>query len=155
MEATFIHALSSEANNSQVIGRLWDSFIQRAGEVPHRSDNAMYGVIYERPREERSHPDELQYIAAVAVSSNSDIPSGMVSRSVPPGTFAIFVHRRPITKIAETCRHIYRDWLPQSAWQYAGIADIELYDQRFNCESEESQMEYWVSVKPRSSIGQR
>jgi hypothetical protein len=28
-----------------------------------------------------------------------------------------------------------------------GIADIELYDHRFDCESETSEMEYWISVK--------
>ena len=36
----------------------------------------MFGVIYGCPVEERSHPDELQYIAGVPVHSTSEIPDG-------------------------------------------------------------------------------
>ena len=151
LETPFIHALSPDTNNFKVIGPLWDRFVHRAGEVPHRIGTAMYGIIYGRPANERSHPDELQYIAAVPVSSAATIPAGMVSHIVPAGTFAVFVHRGPITRIADTCREIYRVWLPQSAWEHAEIADVELYDERFDCESEGSVMEYWISVKLKKS----
>jgi predicted transcriptional regulator YdeE len=40
-------------------------------------------------------------------------------------------------------------WLPQSAWQHAEIADVELYDERFDCSSDQSEMEYWISVTPK------
>ena len=148
LETPFIHALSPDTNN-HIIGPLWDRFIHRAKEVPNRAGDAMYGIIYSRPESERSHPHELQYIAAAAVSSLGEIPAGMTSRTIPAGTFAVFLHRGPITRIADTCREIYRVWLPQSPWEHAGIADVELYDERFNCESEGSVMEYWISVKPK------
>lgn len=149
LEAAFIHALSPQSTGATVIPPLWDKVGHRASEVPCRIGQAMYGIIYSKPEAERSHPDELQYIAAVAVSSPAAPPEGMVCHTVPAGTFAVFLHRGPITNIAETCREIYRGWLPQSTWQHAGIADVELYDHRFNCEGEASEMEYWVSVKPK------
>jgi predicted transcriptional regulator YdeE len=151
LETPFIHALSPDTNNFKVIGPLWDRFVHRAGEVPHRIGDAMYGIIYGRPATERSHPDELQYIAGVPVSSAAEVPVGMVSHTVPAGTFAVFLHHGPITKIADTCREIYRIWLPRSAWVHAEIADVELYDQRFDCENEASEMEYWISVKRQKS----
>jgi AraC family transcriptional regulator len=153
LETPFIHALSPDTNNYKVIGPLWDQFCQRAKEVPHRVGNAKYGIIYSRPESERTHPDELQYIAAVAVSSTDVIPAGMTSRIIPAGTFAVFLHRGPITTIADTCREIYRVWLPQSQWQHADIADVELYDERFDCESEKSEMEYWISVRAKGAGG--
>ena len=148
LETPFIHALSPETTNYK-IGPLWDDLVHRAKEVKGRVGHAMYGIIYSRPESERSHPHELQYIAAVAVSSIADIPAGMTSRTIPAGTFAVFLHRGPITKIADTCREIYRVWLPKSTWEHADIADVELYDERFDCESETSEMEYWISVRAK------
>ena len=150
LETPFIHALSPDTNN-HIIGPLWDQFIRRAKEVPHRAGDAMYGIIYGRPESERTHPHELQYIAGVAVSSLGEVPEGMVPRAIPTGKFAVFIHRGSIMKIAETCREIYRVSLPQSGWEHAEIADVELYDERFDCESEQSEMEYWISVRPKGT----
>jgi AraC family transcriptional regulator len=146
LETAFIHALSPDKTNFSVIPPLWGRFDQRSGEVPNRVGHAMYGIIYGRPEAERSHPHELQYIAAVAVSNPARAPAGMSVHTIPAGTFAVFLHRGPIQNIGETCREIYRVWLPQSAWAHAEIADIELYDERFCVEGQEAEMEYWVSV---------
>lgn len=149
-EAAFIHALSPEATNLQVIGLLWDRFIGRAARIPNRIGDAMFGVIYGRPETERTHPHELQYIAAVPVSATDEVPEGMVAWIVPAGTFAVFIHRGPIRTIGETVSAIYRDWLPQSAYQHAETADIELYDHRFCPDGADSEMEYWISVTPKA-----
>ncbi len=149
LEASFLHGLSPQTNNFQVIPPLWDRLWKRSSEIPGRIGHAMYGIIYGRPEEQRSHPDELQYIAGVPSLPAAAVPEGMVSRTIPAGTFAVFLHRGPIQKIGETCHEIYRVWLPQSRWQHAEIADVELYDERFDCEGKVSEMEYWISVGPR------
>jgi AraC family transcriptional regulator len=150
LEASFIHALSPDTNNFKVIPPLWDRLIHRSGEVPGRiGTSTAYGVIYSLPEADRSHPHELQYIAGVQAQLPADPPPGMVLRTIPAGTFAVFLHRGSIQKIGETCREIYREWLPQSAWQHSDIADVEVYDERFDCEGEASEMEYWISVGPR------
>ncbi|HEX5102699.1 MAG TPA: GyrI-like domain-containing protein [Pirellulaceae bacterium] len=149
LEASFLHALSPQSTTFKVIPALWESFLHRAKEVPARLGAASYGIIYGRPEAQRSHPHELQYIAGVAVRSTDNVPAGMVAHTVAPGTFAVFLHRGSIAKIGDTCREIYRVWLPQSAWEHAGIADVELYDERFAGQSDRSEMEYWVSVMPK------
>ena len=78
MHRSFLHALSPESNTKQVIGGLWHEFPQRASSVPHRAGHTMYGIIYGLPEEERSHPHQLEYIAAVPVSSTAQIPDGMI-----------------------------------------------------------------------------
>jgi AraC family transcriptional regulator len=150
IEAPFISVLSPDATNAQVIGPLWDKFLHRSKQIPNRVGHAMFGVIYGRPESERSHPDELQYLASVSVSAVSKIPDEMVSRTVPPSTFAVFTHRGPIWKIGETVGEIYRVWLPQSGYAHAGIADVELYDERFRMNSDDSEMEIWISVRRTS-----
>jgi AraC family transcriptional regulator len=150
-ECSFIHSQSPQANNLRVIGALWREFLERAQSIPNRAGQAMYGVIYERPPHERAHPHELQYIASVAVNSAAEIPAGLVARSIPPATFAVFLHHGPINRIAATVREIYREWLPASPYEHSAIADIELYDHRFCPDGEDSVMEYWISIQPRSA----
>ena len=150
LEAPFIHGLSPETTNFKVIPPLWEQFLHRAREVPHRMGSAMYGIITALPESERSHPHELQYLAGVAVSAAAMLPPGMISRTVPAGTFVVFVHRGPIRKIAETVTDIYRRWLPQSGYEQAQVADVEFYDQRFHPDREDSEMEYWIGLTPKA-----
>lgn len=150
-EASFIHALSPDATNFEVIGPLWDKFINRMDQAPNRVGHATYGVIYGKPADERSHRDELQYIAGAPVSSTIDVPQGMVAHSIDPTTFAVVIHRGPISGIGETVCELYREWLPQSAFEHAMIADVERYDERFNCDGRDSEMEYWISVKAKAT----
>jgi AraC family transcriptional regulator len=151
LETPFIHALSPDTNNFNVIGPLWERFLHRAKEIPNRTGDAMYGIIYGLPENRRSHPHELQYITAVSVSSTEKIPQNMIAHTVPAGKFAVFLHRGLIAKIGDTCREIYRFWLPQSPWQHAGTADVELYDRRFNPTSADSEMEYWIPLESKSA----
>ena len=151
LEVSFNHGLSKDSTAAQVIGPLWGQFGCRAEEVANRVGREMHGVIYGRPETERKHPDELQYIAAVQVSAADKLPPNMVARTIPAATYAVFLHRGPIQGITNTVREIYREWIPQSGYQHAEIADIELYDSRFDCESPTSEMEYWISVVPKGS----
>ena len=79
------------------------------------------------------------------VNSTDELPDEMVSYTVPAATFASFTHRGEITKIGETIDHIYDAWLPASPYRHAGVADIELYDERFSMDPS-SEMEYWISI---------
>ena len=74
----------------------------------------------------------------------------MVAYPIAEGTFAIFIHRGPIEKIGDTVGEIYRTWLPQSGYQHGGF-DVELYDHRFQIDSDESEMEYWIAITPATA----
>ena len=153
LEAAFISGLSAESTAAAVIPPLWEAFGPRATQVPNRFGRDMFGVIDGRPKAQRTHPDELQYIAGVQVEGSGELPDGMVSHTVPTGTFAVFTHRGPIQNLRTTIQEIYRVWLPQSAYQHAQIADIELYDRRFDCNRADSALEYWISVIPKVPAG--
>lgn len=147
--ATFLHALSAETTAQDVIPPLWGTFDTSRHTVRHVTDHASFGVIYGLPEAERSHPDELHYIAAARVTAIEDVPEGMVGREVPNTTFAVFTIEGHIRDLGKGCAHIYRTWLPASDWDHSGIADIEHYDERFDPMSDTSVIEYWVSVKPK------
>ncbi len=149
-QQTFIHALSPEANNLNVLDALWERFCDRDREVSNRIGTESYGIIFERPKESRKHPHELEYIAGVRVSVAATIPDGMLCFTIPAATFAVFVHKGPIKNIGTTAQRIYRVWLPSSGYVRSGPVDVELYDQRFCVDGAESEMEYWVPVVAKS-----
>ena len=151
IEASFIHALSPDATNFQVIPQLWSRLNQAAHQVSHRIGTTMYGVIDARPESERKHPHELQYLAAIPVSMVGEIPTGMVARTISAGLFAVFTHRGPIQSIGDTVHQIYRVWLPQSDYVHSEIADVEVYGERFCGDRPDSEMEYWISVAPKNA----
>ena len=148
METHFISALSSDTNNLHVIPPLWDRFVDRIEEIGNRSDEACYGLIITRPERERSHPDELLYVAGTAVRGVASIAEGMVSHTVPASTFAVITHRGPIADLPETIRCAMEVWLPGSGYRW-NLLEVERYDHRFSIESpEESEMEIWIGVVP-------
>jgi len=151
MQTAFIHALSPDANNTEMIGTLWCRFLPVADSVTNRIGNDMFGLIFQEPESSRSHKHELQYIAAVQADSQPTVPEGMVCRKIPSIRFAVFTHRGSMDAIGETVGKIYREWLPASGFQQADVDDIEHYDQRFCPESAESEMEYWIPLQESQS----
>lgn len=152
IEAAFIHIRSPDANSGEVIGPLWNDFLGRMEAIEQRlREDALFGVIYGKPEAERSHKHELQYIACALVSEDAPIPEGMVEHRVPAAQYACFTHRGPITEIKESCDAVYDGWLPGSGYKHAEVADIELYDERFQMEDcDNSEMEYWISIRRKS-----
>ena len=148
METHFIGALSPDANNFELVPALWHRFINRLDEVESRTDEACYGLIITRPERERSHPDELLYVAGAAVREVASLPEGMVRHEVPASTFAVITHRGPIADLPETIRCAMEEWLPGSGYRW-NLLEVERYDHRFSVESpEESEMEIWIGVVP-------
>lgn len=150
-DAVFRHALSEETNNFEIIPPLWHRFGGKGDAIPNRIEpDCTWGVIVEDPPTQRSHSDELRYLAGAKVSSETEVPEGMVVRQLPASKYARFTLNGPINRIGKHCEVMYRQWLPASVWEHAGVADLERYDERFCAESEDSVIEYWISIRPKS-----
>ena len=148
METSFIGALSPDANNFELVPALWHRFINRLDEVESRTDEACYGLIITRPERERSHPDELLYVAGTAVRGVASLPEGMVRHEVPASTFAVITHHGPIADLPETIHCAMEESLLGSGYRW-NLLEVEWYDHRFSIESpEESEMEIWIGVVP-------
>jgi AraC family transcriptional regulator len=150
LQRKFIHGLSPDTTAPQVIGPLWLEFSPLKETVPNRVPGGpSFGLIWGGEKSTRSHPDELNYLACVEVTSLDDIPEGMSSREMPEVPYAVVTHRGPIGKIAETLKWLYETWLPESGFEHSGLADIELYDERFGGELETSEMDYFISIRSK------
>jgi AraC family transcriptional regulator len=92
----------------------------------------------------------FDYIACVQVASPDRAPEGMRGFTVPAGTFAVFVHRGPISKFADTLHKIWGEWIPAAGLRPTGAPDFERYDDRFRGGAEDSEFEVWVPIQPKA-----
>jgi len=149
LEAPFIHILSPDANNTEVLPKLWKDFLGRLDEIKNRDGHDMYGYIYGFEEEKRSHPDELHYCCGVPVNAYDTIPEKMKVIEIPGSQYAVFRLVGKIENIKDHINKIYQEWLPQSEYKHSGLADVEFYDKRFNPESDDSIYEYWISTSKK------
>jgi AraC family transcriptional regulator len=148
MGASFISVLSPEANNQKVIGELWGQYNPRGPEIKARLSWADIGVITCLGGEsEKSHPNEMFYVAGTEVKSTEEIPAGMVALTIPAGTYAVFTHKGKIQKIDMTMKYIYGSWLPKSGKKLREAPELEIYDQRFKHDSDDSELDIYIPIQ--------
>lgn len=144
----FISILSPEKNNHVVIPKLWSEFMLRRNEITSQVSYVDYGVCSPlEAGQPKSHPDEGFYMACTAVTDTSNVPKGMVQKVIPRGEYAVFTHKGQLSKLEHTMNYIYGSWLPKSGRKLRMAPDLEIYDQRFKPDQEESEFEILIPVE--------
>jgi AraC family transcriptional regulator len=88
-------------------------------------------------------------VACQEVSNCNSVPEGMVKRTIPSNSYAVFTHRGSLESLANTWAYITKVWLPKSEYRMAGEYAFEYYDERFDNFSEKSELDIYVPVKPK------
>lgn len=100
------------------------------------------------------YPDKADFDAAIdpfttiiglEVSSLADIPEGMVSHTIPAGTFAKVTHKGPERNLGETYGFLYGSWHCESGYEYAGF-DFEYWDEHYKPEQEDNEIDIYVPL---------
>jgi len=133
-------------NQEGEIPQLWGTFNQKSHEIKNMVGQAAYGACFSGP--ETAEKGEFEYVACFEVSNTNDIPDGMVIRDVPANKYAVFTHHGKLDTLQETYKYIYETWLPQSGLEMASPHfDMEVYDDRFEFDSDKSEFDIYVAVK--------
>ena len=128
-------------NEQGEIPALWGGELHRRWhELRDRASGDAYGVCYGAPNEQ----GEFEYIAGVDVTSTDRMPEGMVQRTVPAGTYAVFPCT--LTTIHETYDYAANTWLPSSGYKWAQAPDFERYDETFDPADPESLLTIYIPV---------
>ena len=145
--------ISGRTNNARemtadgVIGRMWGRLMQEGllSKIPHKADPGIVAVYTDYASD---HHGDYTYLLGARVTSDADVPEGMVARRVPAGKFEVFTSEKgPAPKVVpELWMKI--NSLPENA---AGahreyLADFEIYDQRA-MDPENLQMDVYVGIK--------
>lgn len=129
---------------SPKIPALWPQFVAREGEIEGANEpNVSYGVM--------SHPDgsmaTLLYMAGLSVSGSGQVPLGMLSLTIPAGTYAVF--RFPLSGLAKGFGEIFNRLLPSSQFVQAPGPYFERYDEAFDPGNALSMVGIYLPVRRR------
>ena len=103
-----------QEKGAQTADTLWkDQFLPRHNEVAG-ADHCYYGVFSSLPGDQAA---KYEYVAGM-IGSLDGIPTGMVGWVIPQGRHAQ-VEARGLSNIAEVCRQLITDWLPDSGYRMA------------------------------------
>jgi AraC family transcriptional regulator len=124
---------------------MWSIYNTRWDEIP-ALDQTCFGLCFSNPQ--GAAEGEFEYVAACQVKDDSVIPEGMVYREVPEYKYAVFTHHGKLDKLGETYEYIYNTWLPQSGYEvHPSKYDMEVYDERFIPNSDDSAFDIYVAIK--------
>jgi predicted transcriptional regulator YdeE/DNA-binding transcriptional MerR regulator len=133
-------------NQNDEIGRLWDRFVPRINEPKRIDPEVSYGLCFTDVKVAKE--GEFEYVAAVEVQDNQDIPAGMVYREVPEHKFAIFTHHGKLESLHDTYQYIYNTGLAQAGLQvHPDKYDMEVYTEDFTPGSDDSKLYIYVAIQ--------
>lgn len=125
----------------QNIPSQWQRFAPYLGHISGQIGSVAYGV--------RTNADEggLDYITGVEVSSFDGLPEEFTRVRIAPQKYAVFTHHGHISAIRNTWGTIYSKAIPQLGLEVADAPDFERYDERFDPQSGNGDVEIWIPLK--------
>jgi AraC family transcriptional regulator len=126
---------------SAVLPDLWIKFMQDLDKIKGKKGEYNYGLC--RVTGECS----FRYVASVEVENFDGVPEGMVKEVVPPQKYAKFTHRGKLTELGKTYWKIQSKLLPESGLKQKKDFWFELYDDRFDQISDDSEMDIYIPIK--------
>jgi AraC family transcriptional regulator len=140
---TRLFGIDSEKNNmASKLPQLWNAFLPRLDDIPHRISDGCYGVI----RQIEAHSDELEYWAVAPVTQIDVLPQGLLNLRVPAARYARFAHRGFVSNLNMTVNYIYSSWLLRSGLRHTYGCDLEFYGSEYEANSEKSVIYYAIPV---------
>lgn len=127
----------------------WQEFWSRNKELDSRDTNCYYGltVVPTRTRQKNNCCGVYRYLVAQEFVSGGAVPEGMTRFTIPCQKYAKYTYKGPISGFQAFIMNVWTRYLPESGLEVIESPEIEVYDERFNLESHESEMDYLVPVK--------
>jgi predicted transcriptional regulator YdeE len=114
-----------------VIGKQWVRFMQEGvfGKIPNKVDASIVAVYTDYASDKNG---EYTFLLGSRVTSDADVPAGLVARRVPAGKFAVFTTEKgPGPKVVpETWERINSLSKSVMGGDRMYQADFEVYDER-------------------------
>lgn len=138
---------SFEPKSTNEIGALWGRFMQQHEQIKHAKSDYMLGICSCHHKDVEKKPGHsIIYIAASPVTGLEDIPSGMVACELPGGRYAKFTHKGKVSNLPHTVDYIWGTWLPKGLYEFRDAPDFELYDERFNAETMDGEIDIFIPI---------
>lgn len=124
------------------IPALWQKFVPYLGTIEGRIGEpyTTYGVCYNR------HEGGMDYLCAVEVDPDANLPPEFTRLHIPPQTYAVFTHSGHLSELRSTWGKIWEKWLPESGLKVLPDPIFEKYGPEFNGMTGEGGLTIWIAV---------
>jgi len=138
---------AEEMTSDGVIGATWGRLFQEGvlGKIPNKADPRIVAVYTDYASDRNG---EYTFLLGARVSSDADVPAGMLARKVPAGKYAVFTSEKgPGPKVVPALWMQIAS-LPQGAVGTDRMyrADFEIYDERA-MDPQNLQMDVYVGIR--------
>jgi predicted transcriptional regulator YdeE len=138
---------AKEVTDEGVIGKMWARLFQEGvlAKIPNKADQNIVAVYTEYAGD---HNGEYTYMLGARVTSDSEVPAGMVAKKIAAQKFAIFTSEKgPAQKV------VPQVWMKINSLPQTAVggdrnykADFEIYDERAS-DPQNLQMDVYVGIK--------
>jgi len=138
---------AKEVTDEGVIGKMWARLFQEGvlAKIPNKADQNIVALYTDYASD---HNGEYTYLLGARVSSDREIPAGMLSKKIPAQKFAVFTSDKgPAQKVVPQL-WMKINSLPETAVGGSRLykADFEVYDERAS-DSENLQIDVYIGIK--------
>lgn len=149
-EKKLIGARTRMSFSKNTTRELWRGFMPRRKEILYSTGRELFSVeVYDNVLFfENFNPEaEFEKWAAVEVSDLKHVPEGMETLLIPPGSYAVFIHKGPAGEGQKTYEYIFRTWLPASIYTLDNRPHFALMGEKYKNDDPDSEEEIWIPVK--------
>jgi AraC family transcriptional regulator len=88
---------------------------------------------------------DFTYTAAREVAADTPVPEGLVEKTIPAGKYIVFTYKGLMSGMSAFYGQLMEE-IPKAGYEENGTW-LELYDERFKENAEDSEMEIWTGIK--------
>jgi len=138
---------AKEVTDEGMIGKMWARLFQEGvlAKIPNKADQNIVAVYTDYAGD---HNGEYTYVLGARVTSDSEVPTGIVAKKIAAQKFAVFTSERgPAQKV------VPQVWMKINSLPQTAVggdrnykADFEIYDERAS-DPQNLQMDVYVGIK--------
>src|SRR5579864_3017908 len=138
---------TKEMTPDGAIGKQWIRFFQEGvfGKIPNKADTSIVAVYTDYASD---HNGEYTYLLGARVTSDAEVPKGMVAKKIPGGKFAVFTSDKGPAPQVVPATWMKINSLPQNEVGGDRLyrADYEIYDERAR-DPQNLQVDVYVGIR--------
>ena len=122
---------------------LWKQFMPRKREIEHTLNHEL--IALQDYSEFGNFEKPFDIWACTEVSSHETIPEGMLSYTIPAGTYAIFLQKG--MNAGTTYQRIMTEWLPHSDYVIDDRPHFQVMGDKYKNGSPDSEEDFYVPIR--------
>jgi len=134
-------------NQNNEIPNLWRRFLINMNQLSHYHNNTFLCICDHVPDYD-PNKSEFSYMACIEIGNTKfHPPKGMITKTIFKQDYVVFTHVGHSDMLEDTYKYIYGTYFFKSEFELENAPDFELYDSRFNPNSERSEIDIYIPVK--------